>query len=91
MTDFTDGRCDLWSWNINGINACVNKGEFQNFFEELKTDNFGNCADSARASSRFPMENRQAIALDANVKLGEIENFLNNLLSWAETPSATTF
>ena len=32
LTDFRQGKCDLWSWNINGINACANKGELQNFF-----------------------------------------------------------
>ena len=32
LTDFREGKCDLWSWNINGINAIANKGELQNFF-----------------------------------------------------------
>jgi len=32
--DFKEGKCDLWSWNINGLNACVNRGTIQKFFED---------------------------------------------------------
>ena len=32
--DFQDGKCDIWSWNINGLNACVNKETIQKFIAD---------------------------------------------------------
>ena len=32
--DFQPGRCDIWSWNINGLSACVNKGTIQQFIAD---------------------------------------------------------
>ena len=32
--DFKDGKCDIWSWNVNGINATTEKGIIQKFFKD---------------------------------------------------------
>lgn len=35
MEDWPDGNVDLWSWNINGINAVLNKGDLIAFMKEV--------------------------------------------------------
>ena len=35
MDDFKDGNCDIWSWNVNGINAQIEKGHLDSVFERF--------------------------------------------------------
>lgn len=34
MEDFTEGKVDIWNWNINGVNAVLNKGVLQEFIKD---------------------------------------------------------
>ena len=34
LEDFPDGIADLWSWNINGVNAVIEKGDLMTFMKE---------------------------------------------------------
>ena len=48
LDDFPDGNVEIWSWNINGLNARIEKGELNQFINkkeplvlcmnEIKTD-----------------------------------------------------
>ena len=31
LEDFPEGKVDLWSWNVNGVNACIHKGDLTEF------------------------------------------------------------
>lgn len=31
MDDFVDGKVDVWSWNVNGVNAVIDKGNLKEF------------------------------------------------------------
>ena len=31
--DFPAGEVDIWSWNVNGMNSVIDKGDLKQFFE----------------------------------------------------------
>ena len=34
LEDFVEGKVDIWNWNINGVNAVLNKGVLQEFIKD---------------------------------------------------------
>ena len=34
LDDFPQGKVDIWNWNVNGVNAVINKGNLQKFIKE---------------------------------------------------------
>lgn len=37
-TNFKDNKAQLWMWNVNGLNAIMTKGLFQDFLDQVKPD-----------------------------------------------------
>ena len=33
MEDFPEGKVDIWNWNVNGVNAILQKGILQEFIK----------------------------------------------------------
>lgn len=36
LNDFPEGKIDVWSWNVNGVNATLDKGVLQEFLAKNK-------------------------------------------------------